>query len=68
MASFEYTKITLVGDKVDDDGQRLELFQLDPVSVESFDACNMLVFWFKSEVIGFPWKKPVFMPVNSLSW
>ena len=44
MEIFEYIEITLVGDKVDDDGQRVEIFRLDLISVESFDACNMPVF------------------------
>ena len=54
MESFEYTELTLIGDKVDYDGQRVEVIWLDPFLVESFDAYNMLVFWFKSEVVGRP--------------
>ena len=54
MASFEYAELTLAGDKVDDDSQRVDVFWLNPVSVESFDAYNMPVFWFKSEVVGHP--------------
>ena len=67
MEIFEYTKLTLIGDKVDDDGQRVEVFQLNLVSVESFDACNMPVFWFKSKVVGCLWNKQVFMPASALS-
>ena len=68
MAGFEYTKLTLTSDKVYDENQRVDVYWLNPVLVESLDACNMSVFWFKSKVLGRPWKKLVLMPSNSLSW
>ena len=42
MASFEYTELTLAGDKADDDEQRFEVSQLNPFSMEFFGTCNML--------------------------
>ena len=68
MASFEYTKLTLASDKVDDDIQRVDVIWLNPVAMESLDACNMSVFWFKSKVVGLLRKKPVLMPSSALSW
>ena len=68
MESFKYTELTLTSDKVDDDSQRVDVFLLNPVSVESLDACNMPVFWFKSKVMGSPRKKPMLMPSSTLSW
>ena len=52
MASFEYTELTITGDKVDDDEQRVEVFWLNPFSMESFGTCNMLVLWLESDVMG----------------
>ena len=52
MASFEYTKLTLAGDKEDDDEKRVKVFGLNPFSMESFGAYNMLELWFESEVVG----------------
>ena len=68
MESFEYTELTLVGDKVDDDGKRFDVLKLNPISVESFDACNMSVFWFRRKIVGRLRKKPMFMPMSALSW
>ena len=42
METFEYTELTLTGDKEDDDEQRVKVQGLNPFSMESFDTCNML--------------------------
>ena len=68
MERFEYTELTLTSDKVYDDSKSVDVSQLNLVSVESFDTCNMSVFQFKREVVGHPWNKPVLMPSSSLSW
>ena len=68
MEIFEYTKLTRAGDKLDEDGQRVEVFWPSPVSLESFDSCNVPIFLFKREVVGCPRKKPVFMLVSAFSW
>ena len=52
MESFEYTKLTLTVHKADDDKHRVEVFQLNPFSMESFGTYNMLVVWLESEVVG----------------
>ena len=68
MEIFEYTKLTLTGDKVDDDEKRVEVLRLNPFSMESFSTCNMLVLWLESEVVGWPREKPMFMPMSAFSW
>ena len=68
MESFEYTELTLTSDKVDYHTQRVDVFFLNPVSVESIDSYNMSVFGFKREVVGRLRKKPVFIPSIVLSW
>ena len=68
MEIFEYIELNLASDKVDDDSQRVDVLWLNPVAMESLDAYNMSVFWFKSEVVGHPRKKLVLMPSSALSW
>ena len=45
MESFEYTELTLVGDKVDDDEKRVKVLRLNPFFMESFGTYNMLERW-----------------------
>ena len=54
MAVFEYTELTFASDKVDENSQRVDVFWLNLVSVESLDAYNMPIFWFKSKFLGCP--------------
>ena len=68
MAGFEYIELTFASDNVDDDSQRVDLFWLNPILVESLDAWNMPIFWFKSKVVRCPQKKLVLMPSSALSW
>ena len=51
MESFEYTELTLAGDKENDDEQRVKVFGLNPFSMESFGTCNMLELWLEREVV-----------------
>ena len=52
MESFEYTELTLAGDKVDDDEHKVKVFWLNPFSMESFGTCNMMELWLESKVVG----------------
>ena len=49
--SFENTELTLGSDKADDDEQRVKIFRLNPFSMESFDAYNMLELCLEREVV-----------------
>ena len=52
---------------MDDDCQRIDVLWLNPIAMETFDACDMPVLWFKGKVVGFLWKKPVLVPPSALS-
>ena len=51
MERFEYIELTIASDKMDDDEQRFKVFGINPFSMESFDACNMLEIWLESKVL-----------------
>ena len=68
MARFEYTELTLAGDKATADEHRVEVCHLNPFLMESFGTCDMLVLWLESEVVGRSREKLVFMPTSAFSW
>ena len=67
MARFKYTELNFASDQMDDDIQRVDVLWINLVLVKSLDACNMSVFCFKGEFMGFSWKKPVLVPPSALS-
>ena len=67
MAGFKYVELTFRSDQMDDDCQRIDVLWLNPVAMETFDACDMSVFWFKGEVVGFLWNKPMHVSLSALS-
>ena len=52
MEIFEYTELTFASDKVDDDGQRIKIFRINIVLMETFHAYNMPLFWLKRKDVG----------------
>ena len=68
MESFEHSKLTLAGYKADDDGQRVEVFRLNPFSVKPLHSYYMLKIKLESEIVGQPMEKQMFMPTGAFSW
>ena len=67
MTGFKYAELTFTSDQMDDDSQRINVLWLNLVATETFETCDLLVFWFKGEVVRFMWNKPVLVPPIPLS-
>ena len=68
MENFEHGKLTLTGYKVDDDGQRVEVFELNPFFVKPLHSCYMLKIRLESKMVGRLRDKQMFMPMGAFSW
>ena len=67
MASFKHSELTFASYEVNDNGQMIKVFQLDPFSIKPFRTRNMLIIRLESEIMGQMRKKQMFVPMGTFS-